>query len=385
MFDWKDIEQYENRNTDEDYSRLSFDDGLAQAFQRETCATGLFFEQPLQVLGDTSRFKYPPRSAQRDFIHQVVDTGHSRVIGWRTLVNNHNVFNDEYSGAEALKRVRKEGTSGYFEGFILEQDVSVPDDHVLVIQNPMDTLHLPGQTYFVGSLEPSNYGSFLLRTLPKLLHIRDRVTEADTLLLSIEFPWVTQFISLLGLKAKVVNLPRRPLNLTLELGMLVTSSYNEGFLSRATLNSLRELIAPIPPGRLEKIWVSRRFRAKQAPNYRPLVNEDELIDIAQAHGFSVVEMENMSLVDQISIMKGAKVIAGPSGSGLLNSIFASEGTKVIELESFTWCIRQHGKVYSSCGHPYVEIFGDFDVEDQRDMVTRKWRVSSESFKKALSI
>lgn len=383
MFDWKDIEHYEKRSSDDAYTRFTFPLNLAAAFERSTLSSGIFFQPPVQILGDKERFKYPPRTAQNDFIHQIVNTGASRVVGWRTLVGNDNIYNDEFSGAEALKRVAKEGTSGYFEGYILEPGGSPVDHYSLVVRNSTDVQHLPGKTYFVGSLEPSNYGSFLLRTLPKLLHLRNIIQPEDNLLLSTEYPWVQQFISLLGIKAKLVNMPRTAHQITLEQGYLVTSSYNEGFLSRDTLRSLKELIAPLPTGQVEKLWISRRFRAKQAPNYRPLMNEEELIDIAKAEGFTVVEMENLSVVEQISIMKGGKVIAGPSGSGLLNSIFAPAGTKVIELESFTWCIRQHGKVYSSCGHPYTEIFGEFDEEDKRDQVTRRWRVSAAILKNGL--
>ncbi len=375
MFDWLDIEKYQKREDEEAYDRLNFPSNLLPAFQRQTQPSGCFFERPTLILGDENRFKYPPRTAQQDYIHQIVDVGSSCVAGWRTLVNAKNFFNDEFSGAEALKRIATEGTSGYFEGFMLEPVGEPVENYNVVIQKTESSIHLPGKTYFVGSLEPSNYGSFLLRTLPKLLHIRNTITAEDNLLLSTDHAWVAQFINLLGIKANIVNLPRSPLKITLEHGLLVTSSYNEGFISRASLAALRELIEPIPAGESDKVWVSRRFRAKQAPNYRPLMNEDELIELAKSKDFTIVEMENLSLIEQISVMKGAKTIAGPSGSGLLNSIFAPAGTKVIELESFTWCIRQHGRVYSSCGHPYVEVFGEFDNTDLRDKVTRRWKVA----------
>ena len=375
MFDWKDIEQFGQRTGDADYVRITIPQGTEPAFRRATEPSGHYFEQPVQVLGDATRFRYPPRTAQNDFIHQVVDVGPCRVVGWRTLATDTMVYNDEFSGSEAMKRVVQEGTSGYFEGFMLEPYGNPIQGHALYVLDAKETLHLAGNSYFVGSLEPSNYGSFLLRTLPKLLHIRHLIKPEDNLVLSTEYPWVGQFMSLLGIRAKVVNLPRKAVKITMDRGLLVTSSYNEGFLARATLTDLRTLIADVPAGQHKKVWVSRRFRAKQAPNYRPLTNEAELVELAKAHGFVEVEMENLSLSDQISVMKGARVIAGPSGSGLLNTIFAEAGAQIIELESFTHCIRQHGKVYSSCGHSYVEVFGEFDPEDKRDQVTKRWKIS----------
>lgn len=382
MIDWPDIENYTNGTRPDAFERLPLAENLPAVFKRKTQSHGRFFLPPSQIYGDVERFKYPPKTLQHEYIPEIFHVGQARVVGWRGLLSNGNLLTDEFSGQEAINKIKAENTAGYFEGFMLNE-LQEPKRYELIVKKPGEALLVNGDTYFAGSLEPGNYGSFLLRTLPKLLSIRHQLTPHDNLLISTNQAWVAQFIDLLGIQAKLINLPRKATDIQLNNAYLVASTYHEGFLSTATLNELAEVTKHITPGRHKRVWVSRQYRNSLAPQYRPLTNEAELIQIARMHGFEVVEMEKLSVVEQIAIMKGAEVVCGPSGSGLLNSIFCKSGAKIIELESFTYCIRQHGRVYSSCGHEYVEVFGQFDESDERDRVTKKWSVNPTVFRDLL--
>lgn len=73
----------------------------------------------------------------------------------------------------------------------------------------------------------------------------------------------------------------------------------------------------------KKIYVSR----KNFPERR-LENEENLEVFLSANGYEVVYFENMSIIDQIKTVKGAKEIIILNGSSGVNCMLANPGTKV---------------------------------------------------------
>ena len=60
-------------------------------------------------------------------------------------------------------------------------------------------------------------------------------------------------------------------------------------------------------------------------------NELALDDLMRRHGFTVVFSEQLTVYDQIRMVKGADVVAGVSGSALHLSVFANPTSRVLEL------------------------------------------------------
>ncbi|MFM7426051.1 MAG: glycosyltransferase 61 family protein [Elainella sp.] len=96
---------------------------------------------------------------------------------------------------------------------------------------------------------------------------------------------------------------------------------------------------PKPP---QRIYISRN-RA----HHRRLLNEAAVLEKLQAAGFVAVELETMSLAEQIALFAGAEAIVAPHGGGLTNTIFCRPGTPVIELVApnyirpYYWVISHH--------------------------------------------
>jgi hypothetical protein len=78
----------------------------------------------------------------------------------------------------------------------------------------------------------------------------------------------------------------------------------------------------------QKIYISRG-KAKT----RKLLNEDKVINVLLKNGFSVVYLENLSVLEQVILFKNSKVILGVHGAGLTNILYASPGTIVGEIRS----------------------------------------------------
>lgn len=97
-------------------------------------------------------------------------------------------------------------------------------------------------------------------------------------------------------------------------------------LVRNVARRLKRYFAPDPPQRERRVYVTRRLARN-----RHMANEAELAGVLSRHGFEIVEMERMDLEQQIRLMSATKVLAGPHGAGLTNTMFMDEGATLLEL------------------------------------------------------
>lgn len=65
--------------------------------------------------------------------------------------------------------------------------------------------------------------------------------------------------------------------------------------------------------------------------HRSLVNNDAIERELVARGFSVVELEKFSFLEQVAILNSADVIVGPAGASFANIIFCHSGAQVVIL------------------------------------------------------
>ena len=91
----------------------------------------------------------------------------------------------------------------------------------------------------------------------------------------------------------------------------------------------------------EKIYISRRTwihnnKENIGTDYterRRCVNEDDVVSLFKKRGFEEIFCENLSMKEKIGLFRGAKVIAGTIGGGMVNTIFSPPDTKVISIDS----------------------------------------------------
>ena len=76
----------------------------------------------------------------------------------------------------------------------------------------------------------------------------------------------------------------------------------------------------------ERIYVSRRHAASRVPE-----NIDELEAAAISRGFMPVHLEDLTIAEQITLMRGCRLIIAEHGAGLVNLMFCVGGTRVVEL------------------------------------------------------
>jgi len=94
-----------------------------------------------------------------------------------------------------------------------------------------------------------------------------------------------------------------------------------------------------------RIYVSRLGFAAST---RRMLNEAALEAALIAKGFDIVRPQDMSARDQITAFAGARMVVGPSGSGMFNCVFCEPGTVMIDIESEPFWIHAHACLFTSC-------------------------------------
>ena len=235
--------------------------------------------------------------------------------------------------------------------------------------------HFPLRAFFLPNLEPGNYGSFIFRQFPQLLHAAANPFEFDCYVVPDRVSWFFDAIDLLGLPEKPVFCVREVSGDIFDTVFIVEYFDNEGFLPAATRRQIEALVervagAPEPPGAEPRIYVSRTLSSIHRPWYRVLRNELEVEAHFQARGYTVLYPETMRFDAQIRAFAAAGRIAGLSGSGMLNAVFSRPATRLLDIESVTNTVRQHAKLYASSGLRYSFHFVKNIIGTDRNPIFR---------------
>lgn len=287
----------------------------------------------------------------------------ARVVGWRSVASCVGFFSSaqNYIGGDVGGFL-----STPHEGF------APSGASLLCVSNSGERLLVGGRTLFLSGLEAGNYGSFLFRFLPKLLYFRELGLAVDQVVVPDKLSFVSQAMAMVGWPDVKLISVRESVNLVFETLFMVDDFDAEGAQCGHSRRRLLKLLGPTV--RTRRLYVSRYLSSGYRPSYRPLDNELAIQKELVALGFELVFPELLTLGQQMEIFSQAQMVAGPSGSGMLNAMFARPDCKVVDMESFTTTVRQHAKIYSSSGHEYAFVFGSF--LDDRDTVPfmKRWTV-----------
>ena len=289
-----------------------------------------------------------------------------RIVGWRSMFTREgfycsaSVFRDAGGSLDALVDSPWDG-------------VVASDGALAYVAGHKDRITIKGNTLFLSALEPANHGSFVIRVLPKLLYFIEHGIRIDQVVVPLRIAATAEAMAMVGLGAVPVYSVPEAIALEFERVYAIDDFELKGCMCADTMSRLRSL--PGHPSDARRIYVSRRLNAHR-PLRRPLLNEATIEREAERMGFRVVFPESLSFRQQIGLFAGADFIVGPSGSGMLNSLFSAPDTRVLDIESFHSTVRQHARVYSSGGHRYGFAFGRFDPGDKREpRHLRRWTAS----------
>lgn len=75
----------------------------------------------------------------------------------------------------------------------------------------------------------------------------------------------------------------------------------------------------------------RIYITRENAKYRKIQNEKNVIQLLKEFNFTIVDFDVMSFVDQVSILRNAKILVTLHGAAMANTIFMSPNSKVLEL------------------------------------------------------
>ena len=239
---------------------------------------------------------------------------------------------------------------------------------------------------FLHNLEPSNYGSFLFRQLPQLLMLQGLPIEFDVYVVPERTAWFREALLMIGLPDKQILTVKEVTGDRFASVTFFNDFDAEGFLSEDVSTRMLALSRTVWPSHVhpgaQKLYISRLLSASARPEYRQLQDEAAVERFFERRGFAIVYPESLSFAEQIALFRQARMIAGPSGSGMLNAVFADPGVRLLDMESFHYTVRQHAKIYGSSKKTYGFLFGTLEPGSNAPPHIRSWSVSNELLESA---
>jgi capsular polysaccharide biosynthesis protein len=199
-----------------------------------------------------------------------------------------------------------------------------------------------------------NYGHFLVEMLPRAAMVREMIRGFKPIYIVHEsdlLPVIRDALDAIGIPRDVIRAtdgtPAR-----YEMLLLLDGLTNHGiYQSPLCARILSGLAAKAPRGPYKRIFVRRRATT------RPLVNEAAVEAVLKARGFIAVDPARMTLGEQVTLFKGARLVVGALGAAMTNLAFCDGGTRVVVLtaasfpDTFFWFLCRHLR------HHYLEIRG----------------------------
>ncbi len=91
-------------------------------------------------------------------------------------------------------------------------------------------------------------------------------------------------------------------------------------------NADHSLSEPSESDKNVRVYISRSSRGS-----RNIANEAAIIEALQSRGFTTVEFERLTVVQQAELMSRAEIVVGVHGAGFTNLSYCKPGTRVIEI------------------------------------------------------
>ena len=200
-----------------------------------------------------------------------------------------------------------------------------------------------------------NYYHWLVEDLPMVLRVQ--ASAPDSTLLAYGAGQTNRHVTVathLGMR-----LVAAPLVVHLQEQVLPGRASDSFFIHPSDLVHLRNFGTALtesksvsPQEYPERIYVSR------SKSRRPLANEQELETLLAGAGFTIIHLEELPWMEQISFFQNARLIVGPHGAGLANLVFANPGSTVVELTVGYMFNRCFEWICTVAGHDYFPVEAD---------------------------
>ncbi len=228
---------------------------------------------------------------------------------------------------------------------------------------------IAGACSLVAAAEPGSYGAFLLRSIPKLLSLKQLDLLHLPALVACDQAWQRALLAAFGLPpARLVHHDSREAVQVERLhviGQRCPHLYLDPPTQEAFQDFARAALAEYGAGP-KRLYVSRAGQGQ-----RRCANEDALVAALARLGFQAVAPERLSIRQQAALFQGAEVVVGACGSGLFNAVFCRPGTRLVAVEPVLLWLSQYASIFASCHLRHGFVLGGADATDPAP-VHKRW-------------
>jgi hypothetical protein len=334
-------------------SQVTFHDYLiardVPAIQSEPCTYTRHTAGSAQIIHDVPSCLPPfADSALRTDAFHILDPGPVNVRGFRAYTTVENGFfleemhDPSWNTQAHAARFTASGRHEDYEAKWSDTTVTLP---ALPIDKTIDE-----PIVSLCSAEPSNYGSWIYRILPKLISLPQ---DNRALFFYAHSPWQREMLAHFAPdRPFICQYPRLCYALT---DAHIPTLRNRGIAFDDKTRAFYHHHAAAIPGTspMRRIYMSRRNQ-----KIRPMLNEVALEAELVARGFHIIEPEALPLADRIRVIRDAEVIVCPGGSGLFNLVFANNAKLVLDIEASKTWIFAHTRLMNSLELPHLVLIGD---------------------------
>ncbi|NJO77111.1 MAG: DUF563 domain-containing protein [Cyanobacteria bacterium RM1_2_2] len=216
---------------------------------------------------------------------------------------------------------------------------------------PSNVEQIPGRVAVLSGLSGHNYFHWMVDILPRFALLQ----QSGMNLADIDWFWINdpqqpfqqETLHHLGISPERILVGDQHPQIQAEQLIVPSFAGNLGWIEPWALKFLRQQFLKLADAQLshlprhERIYISRANA-----HHRRVLNEAAVLEKLHAAGFVAVELETLTLAEQIALFRHAKVVVAPHGGGLTNLLFCSPGTQVVEFVApqytrhYYWVISQ---------------------------------------------
>ena len=209
-------------------------------------------------------------------------------------------------------------------------------DHTIFSLETIPSLEkIEGKVAVLSGLAGHVYYHWMVDIIPRIDILRRSGIDIETIdwfvVNNIERDFQKETLEFLGIPASKIIVSDRHSYIQAEDLIVPSFPGHLDWVPKSTITFLRKTFLPALSRNSEspkRIYISR----SQARG-RVVINEEKVIDVISQLGFQTVWLENLSVLEQVSLFANAEAIISPHGSSLTNLVFCSPGAVVIELFS----------------------------------------------------
>jgi hypothetical protein len=209
-------------------------------------------------------------------------------------------------------------------------DISIP--FLLGKDSQCDLVSSASPTLVLCAEEPSNFGSWIFRFIPKLLLSMQHEKFSSVFVYQGQ-PWIENLIRFSGYEGELIH-HEPPYPYRIDTAIIPSLPVPDVLFRNEILYLFEKLHnrqdQSVDLG--EKLYVSRRGHALRHPRYRALENETGLVAALEELGFAEFIPEEYSIAQQIAIFDRARLIVGPGGSNMIGCVMARHAELIVDME-----------------------------------------------------